>query len=252
MKRKVLIGVIASSIFIGGIVGGVTVSKNIVSETGAISNVNENNDLEDNEKIEDDNDLGGNKNSINEINDKYNESVNIQENNEQTLLEGYEIFSKVKDAYNAGEYEEALNLYNTITNSEALAKVEFFKEELDYYIGLYNFIDEAKELYESGKYELARVVLYNVTGSNASNKQREITNDLLSKIEDKIRENGEKEFTFELAVEYLKASMAHTPGYEYEPWIMEISSDGTRRWLVTAKDFGYVYSIDEYGRIDTD
>ena len=67
MKRKVLIGVIASSIFIGGIVGGVTVSKNIVSETGAISNVNENNDLEDNEKIEDDNDLGGNKNSINDL-----------------------------------------------------------------------------------------------------------------------------------------------------------------------------------------
>lgn len=262
MKRKAIIGVIASTVLIGATVGGVTISKNIVTnKTNAISEISDDDNLEkDNEKVEDDNDLGENQNSINEINekDKNNESINVEENKEQTLLEGYEIFYKARDIYNAGEYEEALRLYNTITNKEALAKIEFFKEELDYYIGLYDFINEAKELYESGKYELARVVLYNVTGSKQSNKQTEITNNLLSKIEEKINENGKKEFTTDLAVEYLKMAMGDNEDNIYEPYPVEILDDGSKSCLIEVRDKKNptirkdVFAVNEYGRVTGD
>lgn len=261
MKRKALIGVVATGIIIGVTAGGVTISKNIVNKTSAMDGITDNSDLEkDSDKIKDDNNLVENEGSINEASeeDKNNETINNEENKEQTLLEGYEISYKVSEFLNVGEYEEALRLYNTITNKEALAKVEFLKEELDYYMGLYDYINKATELYESGKYELARVVLYNVTGSKSSNKQTEITNDLLSKIEEKINENGQREFTTDIAVEYLKMALGDNEDNIYEPYPVEILDDGSKSCLIEIKDKKNptirkdIFAVDEYGRVTGD
>ncbi|MDO4534452.1 MAG: hypothetical protein Q4B63_01410 [Clostridium perfringens] len=253
MKRRTVIAIIV--ITIGTTIGGgmlfITNKTNAISKNEEVSNLDKdseenNKDLDDkSEKIED------NKSSSDEF-------IDIEENKEQTLLEGYEIFYKVEDFFQERNYEEASRLYNTITNEEALAKIDFFKEELDYYMGLYDYINRAKELYESGSYELARVVLYNVTGSNPSNKQIELTNDLLSKIENKIAERGEKEFTFDLAVEYLKLWFNYDENNIYEDAPVEILDDGSKRYLILVKDKrypendGYYYSVGEDGRVTGD
>ncbi len=269
MKRRAVIIVIV--IAIGTIGGGtlfITNKTNAISRSEEISgldrNSEENNENlgDESEKIESGRELNSDESSRENNSEvsviKDSDSIDIKENEEQTLLEGYEIFYKVEDFFYERNYEEASRLYNTITNKEALAKVDFFEEELDYYMGLYDYINKAKELYEAGSYELAKVVLYNVTGSNPSDKQIELTNNLLNNIENKIVQRGEKEFTYDLAVEYLKLWFNYDENNIYEDAPVEILSDGSKRYLILVKDKrypendGYYYSVGEDGRVTGD
>ncbi len=60
------------------------------------------------------------------------DSSNKEEGNkkpeEQEVNDKYTIFYKARDAYNREDFDEAIRLYETITDKDVLAKVEYEKD----------------------------------------------------------------------------------------------------------------------------
>lgn len=246
MKKKSIISIIVTIGILTLVTGGIVISKNI-SKTEATENKVEKNDENATEA-----------NGLKEVDsEKSNELENLEvsnENTEQDTTEGYAIYSKSISEYKNGNYDEAIRLFETITNKDVRAKDPDY--ELQLYLGkeVDNKFYNAEELYNNGKYEHARSLLVNLIGGNyMPDKQKEKANSLLEKINSKLANSEKKEFTYELALEYLKQYYGKD-GYSYKMLEREIDSDGGIGYFIeiTSDESKDVYLVQENGHISGD
>lgn len=128
---------------------------------------------------------------------------------EQSLDEGYQIFYKARDAYEIEDFDEAIKLYETIINKDALAKVKYEKDRFYFAKDINNKIDEGQRLYNEGKYLDAKIFMSklmrgNYMMPNQEARAQKIYDNAEAKTTPEDESNAHKEFTYDKALTILK------------------------------------------------
>ena len=220
MRKKLIITAIIGLILIGGTTTGIVLNNNYFKEKQEsvaekeehISSEKDQNNKD--EKAENNQeDLEGSKE--NNEKDSSNKEDSNKKPEEQEVNDKYTIFYKARDAYNREDFDEAIRLYETITDKDVLAKVEYEKDRFYFAKKINDEINEGQKLYDSGKYE------------EASSK---VTKEEVEKV------NGK--FTFEKAVELVKKEIGDNPNNTYENFQEYTDINGAKVYQVIVKKNG--------------
>ena len=239
MRKKLIITAIIGLILIGGTTTGIVLNNNYFKEKQEsvaekeehISSEKDQNNKD--EKAENNQeDLEGSK----ENNEK--DSSNKEEGNkkpeEQEVNDKYTIFYKARDAYNREDFDEAIRLYETITDKDVLAKVEYEKDRFYFAKKINDEINEGQKLYDSGKYFEAKVFVSKLIRGNYMLPNQEASSKVTKEEVEKV--NGK--FTFEKAVELVKKEIGDNPNNTYENFQEYTDINGAKVYQVIVKKNG--------------
>ncbi|WP_283676123.1 hypothetical protein [Clostridium perfringens] len=248
MRKKLIITAIIGLILIGGTTTGIVLNNNYFKEKQEsvaekeehISSEKDQNNKD--EKAENNQeDLEGSK----ENNEK--DSSNKEEGNkkpeEQEVNDKYTIFYKARDAYNREDFDEAIRLYETITDKDVLAKVEYEKDRFYFAKKINDEINEGQKLYDSGKYFEAKVFMSklirgNYMLPNQEDRANKIYEEASSKVTKEEVEKVNGKFTFEKAVELVKKEIGDNPNNTYENFQEYTDINGAKVYQVIVKKNG--------------
>ncbi|WP_300348271.1 hypothetical protein [Clostridium sp.] len=158
----------------------------------------------------------------------------------QSLEEGYELSYRARDAYKRGDVDEALRLYNQITNKAALAKTVDEKKMYESSKNVENEILKCEHLYNQGDYMNARLKIKELLGGNRmSDSQMKRCVELIKKTDSKVGTTGEanlnKNFTYEKAVQLVK-NYSKFKNQTYELAEQKINEDGLKTYYIIERD----------------
>lgn len=293
MKKKFIIAILVGIVLIGGTTAVVAINNNssnkIIKEDIVKTNEAPKEDVssnstnkEETKKTEDETPKEENykkdktltKGDNNSESQENNQKKNIENNKEvsgqtnkntsekkvevgQSLQDGYQLSYQARDAYENGDIDRAIEIYEKITNKDALAKT--VDEKNMYYSARHinNEITKCEELYNSGDYMNARINIKELLGGNRmSEQQRERCRALIKKTDSKVGQSGESKlnnnFTYEKALEMLK-SQYDRPNQEYKCLNEVIDSDGLKTFYIfqkdRGKDVGTLYMVNSRGKV---
>lgn len=245
MKKKFIIAAIIGIVLIGGTTAVMALnsnkevtrthkeelanseeeSKKVGNDKGEeIDSNDKDEELDSNDKLEEkeNNDTTSEKSeSVNDKNNSKAQSASTDKPKEQTIDEGYNIFYKARDAYNRGDFDEAVRLYETINNRDALAKVASEKDMFYFAKSVNEQIDKGQKLYDSGEYVQAKVFMSKLMrGNYMTPKQEAKANEIYENAKVKVTPEEEKKvqqsFTYEKALEILKNNIGDDPKNNYK------------------------------------
>ncbi|MDZ4993647.1 hypothetical protein GNF80_11800 [Clostridium perfringens] len=239
MKKKFIIAAIIGVVIIGGSTAVVALnnreaikvqkeesvnneeaSKEVVKDKE--ENTNSDEILEEKDDNESKTEKLDNKSENNSDDNSFQSQSEINENpKEQTIDEGYEIFYKASDAYNREDFDEAVRLYETINNRDALAKVESAKDMFYLAKSISDEIDKGQKLYNSGEYIKAKMFMSKlIRGNYMTPKQEAKANEIYENAKAKVTPEEEKKvqqsFTYEKALEILKNNIGDDTKNNYK------------------------------------
>lgn len=234
MKKRLIIATIVGTILIGGTTVAIALNNNYseakkesISENDKATSSEEENKEEKvddkqeesnkEEKVETDQENSDQDNS----NEKEKQVYENIKPKEQDIMEGYEIFYEARDAYDREDFEEAIRLYETITNRDALAKVELEKDRFYFAKQINDQIEEGQKLYDSGEYIKAKIFMSKLMrGNYMMPKQEARANQIYENAKSKVNPEEEKKaqqnFTYENALEILKNNIGIDPKNNYK------------------------------------
>lgn len=284
MKKKLIIIIVVGMVIIGGgiatVIINTTSSNKIVKEEVVKANedIKENEskekvikedteDTEDSTSKDDNNQKDGNGIEIKESNQKeVNKEVSKQTNSSinkaknevgQSIDEGYELSYKAREAYENGDIDKAIELYEKITNKDALAKTVDEKNKYYFARHINDEIIKCENLYNSGDYMNARINIKELLGGNRMTEdQMERCRALIKKTDSKVGQSGESElnknFTYEKALDMIKTQFDR-PNQEYKCLNQVIDSDGLKTFYIfqkdKGKDVGTLYMVNSKGKV---
>lgn len=263
MKKKLIVVAIIGVILVGGTTAVValnnsyskTKQESVSENEKAINTENQENkedvnqeeeksevkqeDLNNEEKVEESTVNTNEENSTRQV----KQETNDEKPKEQTLDEGYQIYYKARDAYNREDFDEAIRLYETITNRDALAKVVVEKDRFYFAKSLDDQITEGQRLYDSGDYVKAKIFMSKLMrGNYMMPKQEARANEIYKKASSKVTPEEENNlngnFTFEQAVEFVKKEIGDNPNNVYENFQEYTDIHGAKVYQVIVKKNG--------------
>ncbi|EGT4136346.1 hypothetical protein EQZ09_00605 [Clostridium perfringens] len=216
MRKKLIITAVIGLILIGGTTTGIVLNNNYFKEKQ--ESVAENEEHISSEKDQ-------------------NNKEEKEENNK------YTIFYKARDAYNREDFDEAIRLYETITDKDVLAKVEYEKDRFYFAKKINDEINEGQKLYDSGKYFEAKVFMSklirgNYMLPNQEDRANKIYEEASSKVTKEEVEKVNGKFTFEKAVELVKKEIGDNPNNTYENFQEYTDINGAKVYQVIVKKNG--------------
>ncbi|ELC8443396.1 hypothetical protein QYB59_002439 [Clostridium perfringens] len=265
MKKKLIIAAIIGVILVGGTTVVVALNNNYSKDKQESISENEkatNNEDQENKEVvnqeekseveqEDSNKEEKVEESKANINEEIKQEVKAENPKEQTLDEGYQIYYKARDAYNREDFDEAIRLYETITNKDALAKVQYEKDRFYLAKQVNDQIKEGQKLYDSGKYLEAKIFISKLTRGNAMLPNQEArANEIYEKASSRVTPDEEKQvngnFTFEQAVELVKKEIGDNPNNTYENFQEYTDIHGAKVYQVIVKKNGDMNNSELY------
>lgn len=284
MKKKLIILIVIGMFIIAG--GIATVIINTTSSNKVVKGevVKANEDIEENEPKENviNKDIENTEDSISKDDDnqKDEKDVDVKESNQkevdkeiskqtntsinkaknevgQSIDEGYELSYKAREAYENGDIDKAIELYEKITNKDALAKTVDEKNKYYFARHIDNEIIKCENLYNSGDYMNARINIKELLGGNRMTEgQMERCRALIKKTDSKVGQSGESElnknFTYEKALDMIKKQFDR-PNQEYKCLNQVIDSDGLKTFYIfqkdKGKDIGTLYMVNSKGKV---
>lgn len=194
-----------------------------------------------------------------DINNKEIEVNKESEPKEQTIDEGYQIFYKARDAYEREDFDEAIRLYETMTNKDALAKVEGEKWRFYTSKDINDQIDKGQRLYDEGKYLDAKIFMSKLMRGNymmpkQEARAQEIYNNAEARVTPEDESKSQKEFTYDKALAILKQNIGDNPDntYEYFQENLDINGEKTIYIGVRSKknpESGMMYLVGSGGSV---
>ena len=141
-----------------------------------------------------------------------------------------------------GRYE-AIRLYETITDKDVLAKVEYEKDRFYFAKKINDEINEGQKLYDSGRYFEAKVFMSklirgNYMLPNQEARANKIYEEASSKVTKEEVEKVNGKFTFEKAVELVKKEIGDNPNNTYENFQEYTDINGAKVYQVIVKKNG--------------
>ncbi|EOU1463235.1 hypothetical protein [Clostridium perfringens] len=248
MRKKLIITAIIGLILIGGTTTGIVLNNNYFKEKQ--ESVAENEEHISSEKDQNNKDEKAENNQEDLEGSKENnekDSSNKEEGNkkqeEQEVNDKYTIFYKARDAYNREDFDEAIRLYETITDKDVLAKVEYEKDRFYFAKKINDEINEGQKLYDSGKYFEAKVFMSklirgNYMLPNQEARANKIYEEASSKVTKEEVEKVNGKFTFEKAVELVKKEIGDNPNNTYENFQEYTDINGAKVYQVIVKKNG--------------
>lgn len=258
MKKKVIISGIIGILLLAGTTIGVALNNNyldtkknsISTSEKAIDNKDEDKELinqEDKNNEEEEVNDGKQeelvKENIDDSNENKEKNTEVIKPKEQDIMEGYNIFYKARDAYDREDFDEAVRLYETITNRDALAKIDLEKDRFYLAKQVDEQIKEAQKLYESGRYLECKIFMSKLIRGNAMSPKQEIrANDLYEKANAKVTPEEENElngnFTFEEAINLIKKEIGDNPNDVYESFQEYTDIHGAKVYQIVVRKNG--------------
>lgn len=262
MKKRLIIVAIVGTILVGGTTAAIALNNNYSeakkesiseNEKATSSKEEESKEVVNMEEKVDDKQEESNKEEQVEIAQENSDQDNSNKKEkqgdenikpkEQDIMEGYEIFYKARDAYDREDFDEAIRLYETITNRDALAKVELEKDRFYFAKQVNDQIEEGQKLYDSGKYLEAKIFMSKLTRGNAMSPNQEArANEIYEKASSKVTPEEENNlngnFTFEQAVEFVKKEIGDNPNNVYENFQEYTDIHGAKVYQVIVKKNG--------------
>lgn len=234
MRKKVIISIIIASVVAGGVIGGTKLysaktindNKEIAAAAGKIvanKSAEECKEAESKceEVIKEEQKTEEKKEKENKEKQENNNSTaaNVKQENDkpkaQTLEEGYALCSKMWNAYNSENFDEAVRLYESITNKDAIAKIGTDKIRIYHGQNMNREIAKAQGYYNSGDYIKARTYIREVMGNLLLPNQKQRAETLYNNAKSKVSASDEKKanaaFTNEKAVQLIKEKMGCGP-----------------------------------------
>lgn len=229
MRKKLIITAIIGLILIGGTTTGIVLNNNYFKAKQESVTENE-------EHI-------SNKKDQNNEKDSSNKEDSNKKAEEQEVNDQYKIFYKARDAYNREDFDEAIRLYETLTDKDVLAKVEYEKDRFYFAKKINDEINEGKRLYDSGKYFEAKVFMSKlIKGNYMLPNQEARANKIYEKASSKVTKEEEEKvngnFTFEKAVELVKKEIGDNPNNTYENFQEYTDINGSKVYEVIVKKNG--------------
>lgn len=275
MKKKFIIAAIIGVVIIGGTTAVVALNNREATKVQKEEYVNneeafkevvkdeeENTNSDENLEEKDDNESKPeNLDNTSENDNSESQSTINKKAKEQTIDEGYNIFYKARDAYEREDFDEAIRLYETITNRDALAKVVLEKDRFYFAKSVNDQIDEGQKLYDSGEYIQAKIFMSKLMRGNYMMPKQEaranqIYENAKSKVTPEEEKNAQQNFTYEKALEVLKREIGDNPNKSYEysqEYIDEINGGKTIYIMVTRQSDNYseLYLVGSDGSVIT-
>lgn len=258
MKKKVIISGIIGILLLAGITIGVALNNNYLdTKKNSLSTSEKDIDNKDEDKeLINQEDKNNEEEEVNEGKQEELVKENIDDSNEnkeknteainpkeQDIMEGYNIFYKARDAYDREDFDEAVRLYETITNRDALAKVDLEKDRFYLAKQVDEQIKEAQKLYDSARYLECKIFMSKLIRGNAMSPKQEIrANELYEKANAKVTPEEENElngnFTFEEAINLIKKERGDNPNDVYESFQEYTDIHGAKVYQIVVRKNG--------------
>lgn len=157
----------------------------------------------------------------------------------QSIQDGYQRSYKARYAYENGDIDKAIEIYEKITNKDALAKTVDEKNMYYFARNINNEITKCEQLYNSGDYMNARITVKELLGGNRmTDQQKERCLALIKKTDSKVGQSDESNinnnFTYERTLEILKLQY-DKPNQEYKCLNEVIDNDGFKTFYIFQK-----------------